>query len=303
MQHIRTLRYYNEGPLNDFLRANHIQFPEVPAPFKKEEGTVIAVNDGYLTELQFHFKKGEYYLNISLAPSSMNPIHADELQKNLSYPFPIELEQLNESTTLVKQKIQDDSGLVFTYYDYDEKEEAIYVIADMANEYYSYANELIYHIGYNRTAPVDEQQMTDFVKDFIVNNEIQTLNLKVLTIEDNWLNRGGKTMLICLIIAVLSFILMHVVLKNASSKIKKIAWTLVWLFVQTPILSWLVSFSTGILYKDGFAVIGMLVISYPVLVIIGLCIILPKNRTFFIQLLVIHMLVFIFAFSCSLMTN
>lgn len=301
MQHIRQLRYYNEVPLEDFLQANHVTFPAVPAPFQRETGTVIAVNDGYFTELQFHFKAGDQFLNISMAPSVVDPINEEVLQNNLvdAAGNPIQLEQLNETTTLVKQKIQNGGGLVYKHYFYDEKREAINVIVTSANEFYSYANELIYHIGYNNTVSVDEQQMTEFVKDFILNNEIQALNLNQITFEENWLNRGGKTMLICLLISVISFILLKYLLKNASSKVKKVTWSFVWGIVHTPILSWLVSFSTGILYKDGFAVIGMLLISFPALFVIGLCIILPRNRTFLLQLIILHLIVYGFAFGSS----
>ncbi|MGN7477371.1 hypothetical protein ACTHOQ_05915 [Solibacillus silvestris] len=301
MQQFRSLRYYNEVSLEQFLLANNVSFPEPPEPFNKEDGTVIAVNDGYFTELQFHFKSGEHFLNISLAPLYV-PINEELLRESSvdAAGNPIEFERLNDSATLVKQKNQSGSGLVFTHYFYNKEKNAIQVTATRANEYYSYSDGLLYHIGYDGTASISEQHMTDFVKDFILNNEIRTLDLKQVTTEDNWLNRGGKSMLVCLIISVLSFVIMHYSLKNASRKKTKIIWTLMWLIVHTPILSWLISFNTGVLYQDGFAGIGMLMICFPALIVLGLCIILPRNRMFFIQLAAIHILVYLFAIGCSI---
>ncbi|WP_339216728.1 hypothetical protein [Solibacillus sp. FSL W8-0372] len=302
MQHIRSLRYYREIPLTDFLNKSGVTFPNLPQPYVRENGTVIAVNDGFFTELQFHFKSENHFLNISIAPSWINPVNVEELQQNLvdAAGNPLEIEQINDSTAIVKQKINNGSGLVYRNYFYNEKSDAINVMTSSANEYYSYHNGLIYHIGYSETAPVDEQLMDEFVKDFIVNNEIRTLNLEEATIEDNWLNRGGKTMLICLLISIVSFSILHVLLKNASKKSTKIIWSIVWVVLHTPILTWLVSFSTGILYGNGFAVAGMLLISFPLLLIIGLCIILPNNRTFRGQLMLLHILIYLFTFSCSL---
>ena len=302
MQHTRTLRYYREISLTDFLNRSGVTFPNLPQPFNRENGTVIAVNDGFLTELQFHFKSDDHFFNISIAPSWINPVNVEELQQNLvdAAGNPMEIEQINESTAIVKQKRNNGSGLVYSYYYYNEDDDAIYTSAGSANEYYSYNDGLIYHIGYSETAPVDEMQMDDFVKDFIVNNEIRMLNLEEATIENNWLNRGGKTMLICLLISIVSFSIMHVLLKNASKKSTKIIWSIVWVVLHTPILTWLVSFSTGILYGDGFVGAGMLVISFPLLLIIGLGIILPNNRTFRTQLMLLHILVYLFTFSCSI---
>src|SRR5690606_39082823 len=102
------------------------------------------------------------FLNLSLAPSYVDPINEEMLQENLvdAAGNPIELERLTDSITLVKQKIHNGGGLVFKHYYYDEETDSIKVVATMANEYYSYADELIYHFGYNYTAPVDELQMT-----------------------------------------------------------------------------------------------------------------------------------------------
>ncbi|WP_336046317.1 hypothetical protein [Solibacillus ferritrahens] len=302
MQHIRTLRYYREVSLTHFLNRSGVTFPYLPKPFNWENGTVIAVNDGYFTELQFHFKSDDHFFNISIAPSRINPLNVEELEDNLvdAAGNPMKIERINGSTAIVKQKINNGSGLVYRHYFYNKKNDAINVMAGSANEYYSYYNGLIYHIGYSEAAPVDEQQMDGFVKNFIVNNEIHMLNLDEATIEDNWLNRGGKTMLICLLFSIGSFSILHFLLKNASKKTTKITWSIVWVLLHTPILTWLVTFGSAVLYGDGFIGVGMLAISFPLLLIIGLCIILPNNRTFRRQLMLMHILVYLFTFSCSI---
>ena len=300
MQQFRTLKYYREIPLAMFLQANTLQI-DVPAPFTIDDGTVIAVNDGYLTEIQLHFEKDDEFINISMAKSYAAQIDYATFaeMKNDAYGTPIVLERLNPYTTLAKKMIEGNGGLTYSYYHYNEEDEAIYLTATVAHEFYSMTDSFIYHIGFSRNNSLSPQQMTEFTKDFVLNNEFKTLNFEEVTYESTWLTRGGKAMLVCLVIAMISFAVFAPLLRARSQKVQKIVWSIVWVLLQAPILTWLVSFSVGTLYRDGFAAIGMMFIAYPVLLIIGLFIIwLLKTRVRWLVML--HVLVFVFAFSVSI---
>lgn len=300
-QHIRTLRYYKEVPYSEFLQGNNVAGVVLPKPFKEKEGNVIAVNDGFLTELQLHFEHEDEFINISMAKTYMSPIDYATLAENPvdAYGTAIELERLNADATLVKKFLQGGGGLVYKYYAYDQANNRVHLVATTANEFYTILDGFIYYIGFSQNSSLTKEQMTDFAKDFILNNELKTLNFEEVTYESTWLTRGGKAMLVCFVIAVMSFALFVPLLRARSQKVQKISWSLIWIFLHAPILTWLISFSVGTLYRDGFAAIGMLFIAYPALFVIGLLIIwLVKSRVKW--LVVLHVLTFIFAVIVSI---
>lgn len=300
-QHIRTLRYYKEVPYSEFLQGNNVTGMVLPKPFKEKEGNVIAVNDGFLTELQLHFEHEDEFINISMAKTYMSPIDYATLAENPvdAYGTAIELERLNADATLVKKFLQGGGGLVYKYYAYDQDNNRVHLVATTANEFYTILDGFIYYIGFSQNSSLTKEQMTDFAKDFILNNELKTLNFEEVTYKSTWLTRGGKAMLVCFVVAVMSFALFVPLLRARSQKVQKISWSLIWIFLHAPILTWLISFSVGTLYRDGFAAIGMLFIAYPALFVIGLLIIwLVKSRVKW--LVVLHVLTFIFAVIVSI---
>lgn len=300
-QHIRTLRYYKEVPYSEFLQGNNVAGVVLPKPFKEKEGNVIAVNDGFLTELQLHFEHEAEFINISMAKTYMSPIDYATLAENPvdAYGTAIELERLNADATLVKKFLQGGGGLVYKYYAYDQDNNRVHLVATTANEFYTILDGFIYYIGFSENSSLTKEQMTDFAKDFILNNELKTLNFEEVTYKSTWLTRGGKAMLVCFVVAVMSFALFVPLLRARSQKVQKISWSLIWIFLHAPILTWLISFSVGTLYRDGFAAIGMLFIAYPALFVIGLLIIwLVKSRVKW--LVVLHVLTFIFAVIVSI---
>ncbi len=300
-QHIRTLRYYKEVPYSEFLQGNNVAGVVLPKPFKEKEGNVIAVNDGFLTELQLHFEHEDEFINISMAKTYMSPIDYATLAENPvdAYGTAIELERLNADATLVKKFLQGGGGLVYKYYAYDQDNNRVHLVATTANEFYTILDGFIYYIGFSQNSSLTKEQMTDFAKDFILNNELKTLNFEEVTYKSTWLTRGGKAMLVCFVVAVMSFALFVPLLRARSQKVQKISWSLIWIFLHAPILTWLISFSVGTLYRDGFAAIGMLFIAYPALFVIGLLIIwLVKSRVKW--LVVLHVLTFIFAVIVSI---
>lgn len=301
-QHTRTLKYYREIPLSTFLHATGRKMIDLPSPFTIEDGTVIAVNDGYLTEIQIHFKHEDEFINISMAKTLMNHLEYSSLakMKQDAYGTPIELEQLDAETILTKKLLQEGGGLVYSYYHYNEKDDAIYLTGTVANEFYSMADGFIYYIGYSEQNSLTPDQMTKFAKEFVENNTFKTLEFIEPTMEDTWLTRGGKTMLIYLFIAISSFVATHYLMKNRSVKMKKLVWTIIWTFLHAPILSWLISFTVGTLYRDGFAGIGMLIITYPTLLIVGLIFNFAWHRHVTKLFMLLHVFSFIFAFGVSI---
>lgn len=302
-QHTRTLNYYREIPLATFLQANDLTMIELPLPFTIEDGTVIAVNDGYLTEIQIHFERDDAFINISMAKSYSNQIEYADFHeiKQDAYGTPIELERINPVTTLAKKWIQGDGGIVYKYYQYNEEEDYIHLATALANTFYSSAGAFIYYIGYSQQNTLSHEQMTDFAKEFIINNEFTKLNFVETTFESSWLTRGGKMMLICLVIAIISLMGVPLLTQKRSQKVQKFIWSLVWIFIQAPILTWLISISVGTLYRDVFAEIGMMMmITFPFLLILGILIIIFAKRKRITWLVVLHVLTFVFAFGTSI---
>lgn len=302
LQNIRKLKYYKEMPYIDFLQKTNVNTIDIPIPFQVEDGKVIAVNDGYFTELQFHFPYEKEFINISMTRTFMEPMEYDALAANLvdAYGTPIELERLNSSSTLVTKFLDGDGGLVYTYYSYDEEKNRIHLTGTIANEFYTVADGYIYYIGFSENSSLSKVQMTEFVKTFIEHNEFKTLEFEEATYKNSWLTRGGKTMLICLAIVLVSLIGVRLLIQKRSQRVQKFIWSLVWIFIQAPILTWLISFSVGTLYRDGFAAIGMMMITFPALLILGILIILFVNRNRIIWLVILHILTFIFAFGTSI---
>ncbi|MBM7702990.1 hypothetical protein [Metabacillus iocasae] len=62
--------------------------------------------------------------------------------------------------------------------------------------------------------------------------------------------------------------------KEKSTKIKWITWGLVTMFVFTPFISWLIAIPFGILQKDGFVAIGLMMLLLPLFFLIGLIVLL-----------------------------
>ncbi|MCH7322567.1 hypothetical protein LZ480_11750 [Solibacillus sp. MA9] len=302
MQHIRTLKYYKEVPYTEFLQKTNVSTIDIPTPFQVKDGNVIAVNDGYFTELQFHFPHEEEFINISMSRTYFEPIDYDTLAATPAdaYGTPIELERLNPSTTLVKKFLEGNGGLVYTYYSYDEENNSVHLTATTANEFYTIADGYIYYIGFSENSSLSKTQMTEFVKTFIEHNEFKTLEFEQATYEASWLTRGGKTMLICLVIAIVSLVGVPLLIQKRSQKVQKMVWSLVWIVIQTPILTWLIGFSVGTLYRDGFAAIGMMLITFPSLLILGILIIIFANKNRITWLVILHVLTFVFAFSTSI---
>ena len=273
-QHIRTLKYYKPVQLPVFTKANNISFSQVPAPFTVQKGEVIAVNDGMNTELQFHFENNDAFLNISMVEFYYNPIN-DEAMENVKVDTAgnaLTDVKLDADNPLYHQKLTTSGGLVFKYYHYDVEKNLLHLMVDTANEFYTYYNGIIYHIGY--TGNVDEQEMIAFARDFILNNEVQTLQLQQMTMEDNWWVNGGKSMVIAVSLLIIIIGATYFVVRTMPKKSKWIIKGFILVFFIAPLLSWIISMTIGMYDGEGFTAVGMLVITFPILEMISISVLI-----------------------------
>lgn len=263
--------YFKPVTLNHFTFANDVKFPDLPAPFQKNTGEVIAVNDGMQTELQFHFKNNDgNFLNISMSKYFMNNVHDENLEMDGTDSFGNKLTRysLTDDTLLYHLQQTTDSGYVFKYFHYNESTNKINVTATMANEFYTYYNGFIYQIGY--TGDVNTEEMTDFVKQFILTNEMQYLQMEHPLIETKRFRSGEIAIFTASCLLLIGVGLTAFLTRHAKLKTKWIAWGLATMVVIAPLLSWLLSFSYGIYEQEGFAAIGMLSLLFPLFFLVGL---------------------------------
>ncbi|MEG0470976.1 MAG: hypothetical protein RR588_01450 [Solibacillus sp.] len=266
--------YFKPVTLNHFTFANNVTFPDLPAPFQKNTGEVIAVNDGSQTELQFHFKNNEgNFLNISMSKYFMNSVHDVNLEMDETDSFGNKLTKLSltDDTLLYHLQQTTNSGYTFSYFHYNEASNKINVTATRANEFYTYYNGFIYQIGY--TGDVNTEEMTDFVTQFIKTNEMQYLPMEHPLIETIRFRSGEKAIFTASCLLLFGIGLTAFFTRHAKRKTKWIAWGAATMLVIAPLLSWLLSFIYGIFEGDGFAVIGMLMLLLPLFFLVGLVII------------------------------
>lgn len=85
-------------------------------------------------------------------------------------------EVLIDDIPLFKQVITTDSALLYQYYEYDETKEKVGIVGTSANEFYSYYNGFVYHIGYfndrqKNTTEVQEE-MLNLTRNFILGSDL-----------------------------------------------------------------------------------------------------------------------------------
>lgn len=269
----RQLTYYKPVLLNEFLVANDVAMPSLPEPFSSDSGEVIAVQDAMYTEFQLHFEHEESFLNISLTKNFMDPFASKELQN-------IERDTMGDKIT--KLELIGDTPLYFikrptelisdryTHYQFDSEKNRIHLNLLTANEFYTYYDGMIYHIGY--AGAVDEEEMIAFVRDFVIHNTIQQLDF------EKKYGKWGSSLPIKLIsvsIFVLCFIIVIAyIFRRESKKVRLLTYGLSLLFVITPLVSWVISMVYALYEQDGFAGIGMLILLLPIGIMLSLILII-----------------------------
>ena len=181
-------------------------------------------------------------------------------------------ESLNDTTPLIHQIRTTNGGLVYTYFTYNEDANKINVTATAANELYTYYNGIIYHVGYNVDG--DRDEVVSYVKEFILTSNLHELNLEQNTMGDRANAKGERSMIIAASIVCIALLATIFLNKGATMKVKGITWGIVTMLVIAPLLSWLIGIGYGIYIGEGFAAVGVIIILFPILFIVGLALLL-----------------------------
>lgn len=160
----------------------HLIEPE-NLPLKATIQEVYAVTsemqDGSLqTQFQFSFKEKSHagvdvqYINFTVTNINYNPLASYDKAKNMKDTLGLEVSNigLNFMNPLYYREMSPVRGGEYIYYNYDEADKRIYQMTTRANEYYSYNNGYIYHIGYQLAGDPQEvrEKVAILAKEFIL---------------------------------------------------------------------------------------------------------------------------------------
>lgn len=107
----------------------------------------------------------EFFI-ISVTEMDENPVENYEVAEATdSVGNKIEKQELSGDDFIFQQVLTTNSALLYRYYEYDEAEEKLNVVGTAANEFYSYHDGFVYHVGYL----IDRQKNTERVQDNMLN--------------------------------------------------------------------------------------------------------------------------------------
>ncbi|MBB4823684.1 hypothetical protein HNO89_000904 [Sporosarcina luteola] len=114
---------------------------------------------------------------ISVTESDRNPLETySSLAELDSVGNRLIKKELTEGVPIYQQVITTDSALLYRYYKEDAKQMSI--VGTSANEFYTYYNGCIYHIGYSIDRSKNDEEMQEkmlqFVREFILNGTEET---------------------------------------------------------------------------------------------------------------------------------
>ncbi|MGE7674755.1 hypothetical protein ACQKMV_14445 [Lysinibacillus sp. NPDC094403] len=147
-------------------------------PFNSNIQEVYAVTsdmqDGSLQkQFQFSYKEksltgvDRQYIILTVTNVNYNPL--------INYKFTEDSQEeitnvgLNFMNPLYYRAMTPDKWLAYSYYNYDEVDKRIYRMSTRANEFYTYYNGYVYHIGYQLNGDQQEAQekMVELAREFI----------------------------------------------------------------------------------------------------------------------------------------
>ncbi|WP_036129267.1 hypothetical protein [Lysinibacillus sphaericus] len=186
----KNIKYY--APLQGFAAMQsvatslgnvvHLTTPE-ELPFQPNIQEVYAVSskmdDGsQQTQFQFSYKEKSstgrdlQYINFSVTNVDRNPLSTYIKSKDIEETLGIKVSNvgLNFMNPLYYREMTPDRGFVYIYYNYDETDKRIFQMTTNANEFYTYYNGYVYHIGYQLDGDPQEVQekMATIVRTFIL---------------------------------------------------------------------------------------------------------------------------------------
>ncbi|WP_342443209.1 hypothetical protein MHB40_09060 [Lysinibacillus sp. FSL K6-0057] len=132
------------------------------------------------TQFQFSYKEKSstgvdlQFINFTVTNVKYNPLASYVKSKNMEETLGMKVSNigLNFMNPLYYREMSPERGYVYTYYNYDEADKRIFQMTTRANEFYSYYNGYVYHIGYQLDGDPQEVQekMAILARDFIVND-------------------------------------------------------------------------------------------------------------------------------------
>lgn len=160
----------------------HLTDPE-NLPFQPNIHEVYAISakmeDGsQQTQFQFSYKEKSstgvdlQFINFTVTNVKYNPLASYVKSKNMEETLGMKVSNigLNFMNPLFYREMSPERGYVYTYYNYDETDKRIFQMTTRANEFYSYYNGYVYHIGYQLDGDPQEVQekMAILARDFIL---------------------------------------------------------------------------------------------------------------------------------------
>ncbi|WP_155593795.1 hypothetical protein [Lysinibacillus cavernae] len=162
--------------------AVHLIDPE-NLPFKANIQEVYAVTsdmkDGSLQkQFQFSYKEKSLtgvdlqYVHFTVTNVASNPLANREITENIESIEGSNLKNvgINFINPMYYREMTPELGFVYMYYNYDEAAKRIFHMTTRANEFYTYYNGYVYHIGYqlNGDRQKVQEKMTSIVREFIL---------------------------------------------------------------------------------------------------------------------------------------
>ncbi|MBU5251475.1 hypothetical protein KQI46_05945 [Lysinibacillus capsici] len=130
------------------------------------------------TQFQFSYKEKSstgvdlQFINFTVTNVKYNPLASYVKSKNIEETLGMKVSNigLNFMNPLFYREMSPERGYVYTYYNYDETDKRIFQMTTRANEFYSYYNGYVYHIGYQLEGDPQEVQekMAILARDFIL---------------------------------------------------------------------------------------------------------------------------------------
>ncbi|WP_434402723.1 hypothetical protein M1Q06_08210 [Planococcus sp. 11815] len=107
----------------------------------------------------------EFFI-ISVTEMEKNPVENYEVAEATdSVGNRFEKQELSGDDFIFQQVLTTNSALLYRYYEYDAEEEQLNVVGTAANEFYSYHDGFVYHIGYL----IERKRNTEQVQDNMLN--------------------------------------------------------------------------------------------------------------------------------------
>ncbi|GAA0308787.1 transposase-like protein [Gracilibacillus halotolerans] len=128
-----------------------------------------------------YFSRSEYdevddFFIVSITEVDENPLVDDILDKYDTVGNAFKKEFLIEDLPIYQQVITTNSALLYKYYDYDETRNSIVTVGTAANEFYTYYNGYIYHVGYlidkEKNNEEMQERMLHLTRDYILGNSM-----------------------------------------------------------------------------------------------------------------------------------